>query len=245
LRIQKDTLTHDNYILKDKEKDLFDLTSNLVEETNQHKAESDFHTNLVDYKQEISKICAQNQDALIKDLQNQLEKLNKNIELTRKNKQQLEDDIKDRKQKETELREVHENSVKILNDLTKVPFDELKLKQVQRENKTLKFRIEQAIKEGDEYATQLIAIKDKRNGIVEDYKVFNEQLKEETEQLNEELRKSLLDEKHLKEQNIRITKQLNEKKRIFSEKEAIIDSKTLEDEEEENPRVMISNKISA
>jgi hypothetical protein len=122
----------------------------------------------------------------------------------------------------------------------KAPFDELKLRQVQRDNKMLKHRVDQAARENDMYANQLIDIKDKYHvlsndvKVMEGYKEVNEQLKSEIERLRNDA--YVVNEKQLEEQNRRISKQLSEKQRILAEKEAELDMMKLENEAEEKPR---------
>ena len=233
IQATKDAILHNNDLIKDKEKAIFDLETSVEAENSINQVESQAHQHSVEYRNQIQTLASSNQDALVKDLQDQLERLTSHIETSKTTKRDLEKDIKERRGHDVELRTQHEQGSKLLHDHTKPPFDELKLRQTQRENKTLKYRIDQAIKEGDGYAAQLISIKGKKQDltneikIMESYKVINEQMRAETEQLNEEYSKLKFNEKQIREQNQRVTKQLNDARRKLAEKDAEFKAKSV------------------
>lgn len=246
LNLYKDKLLHNSSVVNDYDKNALDLEVSIEQENGLNQVKTQRHAYNVDYKNQLFGVSAKTQDALISDLQDQLSKISVQMEHAKSYKTQLQSDAKDRKVKASSLNSIHEESFKTLQEKTKPQFDEMKLNQVSNQNATMKFRIQQATRDGDASASQLIAIKDKLSGVVneikimEGYKVVNDQLKEDIEQLSDDYRKLHANEKQLREQNARITKQLHDKQRILEEKEAILEIKKLENEVEEKPRSKVN-----
>ena len=263
LKAQKDAMEklkenekEKNMLLKEKEKALFALESQVETESAKGEAE---HANMgyavSAYKDKLYSGYKNNQERAFKDLKIQFEGITKCID-------QLKTLNKDTQNIDELMMAWGLNKTEdLLKEQDAPPYDEIKLREVKRNNDNLRHQIEQAIKEEDEQATKLIGLTSKNKELsnqlklLENYQIVNEELKEDLQEQQKELRGFQRDEAKLREQNEFLTKQLEEKKNILVQKEAaseelvklihlagkFLDMRTLNNEIEDSLRVLNDN----
>jgi len=184
-----------------KEEELFDIDTNIEDSGRQIEKYEKDHKDTIQYKDEIYSKFSNNQDRALKDLKIQFETINKCIEdvqRVNKDSQNIEELAKAVGLDKTDG---------LLNEKSKAPYDELKLRETNRENEDLKQKLEQGVKDLNENKIRLVELRNKNNEmgskieIFSNFKILNSEIKDDVQRQQEEIRRQEKEEVNLKSQN--------------------------------------------
>lgn len=215
--IEKDKLTMSQLVeahiklsneARAKKNEIFDIEAQCEDQSRMLTAEEQNHKDSIQHKDQVFSVFHNNQDRALRDLKVQYESISKCLEdLKRVNK-----DTENISELTKSVGFDQTNELLVAKSLA--PYDELKLREVNRANDDLKHKISQEAKTNDDQSDRLIALKAKNHDlsnqvkILENYKIVNEQVKAEVEELQGEFRTCQIDEEKLQQQNDYLSKYL-------------------------------------
>ncbi|CAI2372564.1 unnamed protein product [Moneuplotes crassus] len=197
--------------VRDKTRLLFEQDLAIEDHTRELEKQDKDHKDSVQHKEELYSKYHNNQERALKDLKVQYEGIEQFIqEFTRLNKDtvNLEELAKQLGLDKTE---------ELLEQKSKAPYDELKLRENKREIEELRHLITQASKDEDDIKTRLIHAKGKENDlqskfeIYSNYKILNTEIRSDVDSRQEEIRRQEKEDQALRQQNEELERLLKEK----------------------------------